>query len=330
MSTQEYNEFRDLLRRRAYAKAVDFAERRILEAPAPNAFWQTQLAVALAEAGRPAEAVRAAETALDIDPGNAYALRARAGAYFAGEQYEDALEDYREVERNPRLRDRARFNILRCLHRLHHWSDIFDCLERWALPEIEAIPWRAYALAGLNRPEEALETCRRWLAFQPDQPRALWLLTTLEIEQEGLESILKRMGRLARIPTRPVIYREIYASLCRRAGRAQQAVDAYAKASNSTDDAPRLRRKQLFAMAKSGRETEAIPLMEELLRQAPDDFYMHSAYAAACRRAGLLERAVGFYRRLLTEQPEHGKVYGWLNRVNKMLKAADQSDVPDE
>lgn len=330
MSTQEYNAFRDLLRRKAYDKAVDFAEHRILDASVPNAFWQTQLALALAQAGRAVEAVRAAENALDIDPDNAYALRARAAALYAGGQYEDALADYREIERDSRLRGRARVDILRCLHRLRRWSDILECLERWALPEIEAVPWRAYALAGLDQTDAALEACRRWLAVKPDQPRALWLLTTLEIEQEGLESVLKRMGRLARIPTRPVIYREIYASLCRKAGRTQQALEVYAKASDNDADAPRLRRKQLFALAKSGKETEAVPLMEELLRQAPDDFYMHSAYTAACRRAGLLERAADFYQSLLTEHPEQKKVYGWLHRVNKQLETAGQSSVSDD
>ncbi len=330
MSSQEYSAFRDLLRRKAFAEAVEFAEQRIIEAPGPNAFWQTQLSLALTGAKRTADAVRAADAALEIDPSNTFALRARAQALYADHDYEAALGDFRELERHPRFREYAGRGVLRCLNRLGHWQELLDCLERRNLSPLETAAWRAYALAGLGRTEAAIEACRRWLAFEPNQPRALWLLTNLEIAQEGLASVLKRMGRLSRIPSRPVIYREIYASLCRRAGRDERAVEVYENTVANETDAPRLRRRQAFALAKSGRETEAVPVMEELLRQDPGDHYVHSAYTAACRRAGMLERALEFYRQFLAERPEQKNLYGWIRRVERNIETAHPAEpAPD-
>ncbi|NOY81035.1 MAG: tetratricopeptide repeat protein [Kiritimatiellaeota bacterium] len=330
MSRQEYNAFREMLRRKAYAEAAAFAEQQTVESPGPNAFWQTQLSLALAGANRTGEAVRAADTALEIEPDNTFALRARAQALYANHDYEAALQDFRELERHSRFREYAGRGVLRCLNRLGHWQELLDCLERRDLSPRESAAWRAYALAGLEQTEAAVEACRRWLAFDPDQPRALWLLADLEIAQEGLPSVLKRMGRLARIPSRPTVYREIYASLCRRAGRDERAIEVYENTVADETDAPRLRRRQAFALAKNGRELEAVPIMEELLRQNPKDHYVHSAYTAACRRAGRLERALEFYQRLLAERPEQKNLYGWIRRVERTLETTHAADAdPD-
>ena len=46
----------------------------------------------------------------------------------------------------------------------------------------------------------------------------------------------------------------------------------------------RIQKKQVFTMAKNGREREALPLLEDFLREEPRDMYLHSSYAAACKR----------------------------------------------
>ena len=50
------------------------------------------------------------------------------------------------------------------------------------------------------------------LAVQPDLPHAQWALTNLEIRRDVLESVLKKMGSLAKIPSRTPVYKEIYHS----------------------------------------------------------------------------------------------------------------------
>ena len=79
------------------------------------------------------------------------------------------------------------------------------------------------------------------------------------------------------------MYREIYASLCRKAGRPEEAVKAY-ETIGAQGEQSRIQKKKAFTLAKSGRELEALPLLEELLKNEPADKYLHSSYAAACRR----------------------------------------------
>ncbi|MEW6442389.1 MAG: hypothetical protein AB1640_15740 [bacterium] len=82
----------------------------------------------------------------------------------------------------------------------------------------------------------------------------------------------------------------------------------------------RIQRQQLFTLAKAGGEKEAIPLMEEHLRQDPTDFFMHNAYQGACRRAGELARSRGFYQEMVARFPKERSLYGRLRKIEKMLE----------
>jgi len=64
--------------------------------------------------------------------------------------------------------------------------------------------------------------------------------------------------------------------------------------------------------------------MEELLRQDATNIYLHSSYASACRRAGLLERAEQFYVDLLERYPEEKGLYGRLRSVRRQREGAGE------
>ena len=175
------------------------------------------------------------------------------------------------------------------------------------------------ALEGQNRTDEAIDICHQWLKDNPDHPQALWALTALEIKRDGFDAVLTRMGRLARIPSRPTIYKEIYASLCKRAGKPELALKQYEKLGQTASD-PNIHRKKAFALAKSGREPEAIELMEELMKLNPKDYYVHSAYIPACRRVKQLDRAMEFYQRLLESYPDEKSIYGRLKKLKNTME----------
>jgi tetratricopeptide (TPR) repeat protein len=186
------------------------------------------------------------------------------------------------------------------------------------LSEGEALGFEAAALAGLGRTQDALARCRRRLEIQPHLPAAVWQLAELEVASDGLEAALERYRRMARIPSLPPVYREVHASLARRAGRTEEAIRAYDSIGDSGGS--RVQRQRAFTLAKSGRDSEAIPLLEELLRQDPRDRYLHSSYGAACRRAGEIERAINFYNALLGLHPEEKGIYGRLSRLRRALE----------
>ncbi|OGV78520.1 MAG: hypothetical protein A3K19_18035 [Lentisphaerae bacterium RIFOXYB12_FULL_65_16] len=320
MATEAYREFRELLSRRAYQEAVRLAEMECVRQGGRSEFWLTQQAVALIQARQYRKALEVADQALALAPLNLYALLARADARRGAGEFEPALADYEEVTRrdDPKTTPRAAAGALECLAALKRWDRVLEMLPVWG-ERVPAWRWRVKALGGLGRRTEAIAACEEWLRASPDLPDALWQLTELEIARDGLDPVLDRLGRLAKIPSRPPIYREIYASLCRRAGRTDLAVKTYDKLAAAAPD-PRVLRQQAFALAKGGEEARAIPMMEELLRLAPDDMYLHSAYGAACDRAGRLEPALRFYEELLRLFPEHKGLYGRIKRISRKLR----------
>jgi tetratricopeptide (TPR) repeat protein len=196
---------------------------------------------------------------------------------------------------------------------------MISLLAEWALPEDESAPWKVKALAGLGRREEAIAECTRWLERVPNHPPALWALADLEVERDGPASVIERMERALRIPSLPPVYREIYASLCRKAGRPEAALKEYEKL-EAQGAGLRVQKRQAFLLAKSGRESEALPLLEELLRAEPADMYLHASYGAACTRMGEIERAINFYTTLLGTHPEAKGLYGRIRALRRKLE----------
>jgi len=317
-----YQEYQKLVAQSKYLEAARFAEQQAESGRGSSgsaAFWLTQQARALSRAGEHKAALEAGRRALNLAPDNPFAVAATAVALLGLKRLEEALEHYEELLHAPRLQNQGRKGVLECLAGLKRWEQLLERLSGWNLPEEQSLPWRVKAAGALGRGEEALESCRRWLELKPHYPPALWEASELEIRLNGLEAAVGKAGRLARIPSLPQVYREIYASLCRRAGRPEEAVKAY-ETIGAEGEQGRIQKKKAFTLAKSGRELEALPLLEELLKSEPADKYLHSSYAAACRRIGEMERAINFYNKLLTLHPEEHSLYGRIKGMKNKLE----------
>jgi tetratricopeptide (TPR) repeat protein len=317
-----YTEFQSLMRSRRYTEAAALAERELVATGDRSEFWFTQLSNALRLTGEIDGALQAAVSACELAPTNAFALLARAEALYAKESFDEARVWYQDALSNPRTQQRARRGILRSLSRLGQWDQILELTVQWAMDPLESFPWKTRALAGMGKLDEAGQECDRWLAAAPDNPDALWQRTELWIETDGLDATRTRLGRLARIPGKPPIYGEIHAALCRRSGKAEEAARQYGRLLD-TQATPALQRKHVFALAKSGREHEAIPLLEEFLRDDPTDQYLNNGYIGACKRAGQLEHALAFYGELLERHPGTKSLFGRIARVKKALATQD-------
>jgi tetratricopeptide (TPR) repeat protein len=320
--SKAYDQYRELLSQRKFSEAARFAEQAHLEGNPRNPFWLTRQAAALTRAGEFGQAFTVSEQALAIAPANPYALLCMAEALSGLRRYKEAIEVYEAIvtDANDKVATVARNGMLACLAELRSWDRILEQIGMWRLPPDKVYRWRVKALEGQNRTGEAIDICHQWLKYNPDHPQALWALTELEIRRDGFDAVLTRMGRLAKIPSRPTIYKEIYASLCKRAGKPDLALKQYEKIGHAASD-PNIHRKKAFALAKSGREPEAIALMEELLKLNPKDFYVHSAYVPACRRVKQLDRAVEFYQRLLESHPDEKSIYGRLKKLKNSMES---------
>jgi len=320
-----YGTYRSLMTTGRFEDAARLAESEYLKDDADNPFWLTRQAAALCRAGRHEPALGIAQSALALQPANPYGLLAVAEALQGLKKPEEALLHYEDIADHPRLSAAARRGILECLLALKQWRRILDLLEQWGLPPEKSRRWRVRALVGLERWDEATSACRRWLHSQPDHPPALWTLTDLEIRREGLQPVLVRMSKLAKIPGRPPVYREIYASLCRRAGKPELAVAQYAEMARGAAD-PKILRKQAFALSAAGQKSEAVPMLEELLKIDPKDYYAHTSYLSACRKTNQLERAARFYAELVAQYPEEKQLYGRIRKIEDLRQPKNGRD----
>lgn len=319
MTAQKYNEYRELIKKGRNIEAARLAELEYLGGNRNNPFWLTRQAAALSRSGKYEQAYSIAKQALSLKPTNPYAVLAVAEALSGLNRMEEAIQYYKEIIGNPKLSFYAQKGVLYCLSVQKQWDRILQLLGQWEMSQDASFRWRVKALTGQNQLDEAMKVCRQWLELYPDNPAGLWALTELEVQRDGLEAVLQRMGRIAKIESRPPVYKEIYASLCRRAGKPELALKQYEKLSREGVDS-RIQRKQAFALAKSGKEAEAIPIIEELLKLDPKDYFLHSAYIPACARARQLDRALKFYEDLVELHPEEKPLYGRIRKIKNMVK----------
>ena len=321
--SSEYNEYRTLLKKGRYTEAARFAELQYLEGNRNNPFWLTRQAAALTRAREYKKALHAAEKALSLKSSNPYSMLAAADALSGLKRTDEALRYYEEIIGDPKIRFSAQKGILSCLAAKKEWDKLLRRMGQWEMPKEFVFEWKVKAFAGQKRRDEAIEICGQWLAVQPDLPQALWALTEFEVQGDGLEPVLKKMGRLAKISSRPPVYKEIYASLCKKAGNPELALKQYEKLTRTGSDIWN-QRQQAFALKKSGKLSEAIPMMEELLKMDPKDIYIHSSYVSACKKSEQVGRALKFYEGLVELNPEETTLYGRIRNIKKMLGQEDE------
>jgi tetratricopeptide (TPR) repeat protein len=316
-----YDDFKHLLRERRFREAVAFAEAQAFSAAESPTFWLNQQAIALLHWGRAAEAEKIAEQALARDPSAVYSLLIRSEAQLKYGAAASALAGFQEAAHHSVVLARARKGILDSLLALRRFEEALIQISGWELDAEVAYPSRVKALGGLGRFADAAAVCREWLGVSPDNRRALWLLCEIEYRMDGIEATLAKYEKLAKIPSRPPIYGELCAMLYRKSGDAQRAAGQYDRLAGKSGD-PAIARRRAFALAKSGRESEALPLLEELLRSDPADRYVSNAYVAAARRVRCLDAAWKFYHELLARFPDQKQLYGRIRKIGKEIEAA--------
>lgn len=310
-----------MLLERRFKEAASFAELQVYSSGESSTFWLNQQAIALLKWGRYKEAASVAERALTQDPKGYYSLLIRSEAQLKQGAATEALAGFQEAATYQSVKRRARKGIVESLLVLRRFDDTLGMLNGWDGDPLESFPYRVKALSGTGRDLDAMAACREWLLSSPDNRQALWLLCELECRVDGFDVTLAKYEKMAKIPSRPPIYGELCAMLYRKSGNIDGAIGQYNRLAGTSGD-PSIARRKIFALAKNGREAEALPLLEELLRADPADQYAHNAYVAAARRMRYLDSVWKFYHELLGRFPDQKHLYGRLKKLGKDIETA--------
>lgn len=322
-----YDQFKKLLSAGKFSEAADFAEKEMISNPSSQVFWLNQQIIALSRGGKYKTAAVLADRALALEPQNPYSLILRSDAYLHLGAVDKALTGYEEATRYFKVVNRARKGILECLTALKEWQRVLSCIAQWDLPHSDTINYRIKALSNLKQTDEAIALCEEWIQQSPSNKQALWLLVQLEIVRDGLEQVVCKYERIAKIPSKAPVYGEIYASLCRKTGRVDKALIQYEKLERKGQDLS-ISRQKAFTLAKTGHEQEAIPLLEELLRFNPTDIFLHRSYTSANNRIKTPERILKFYHELLCLFPEEKTLLGRIKKIKNKVENTEKKDSP--
>jgi len=315
MATTEFNTFQTFLKNGQAKEALKIAEAQCIARP--DAFWLTQCAKALYKLKKYAQSLASAKQAISLDVTNSFAMIAAADALFGLKEFEEAAGYYQEAASVAKQTGYAEKKYIDCLCKQHKWELVLEAISRSGLAEVDLYALRIEALIHLKQEAAAIQECRRWLQSIPHHPVAVRQLMELEIKNEGIEKVTANMARLAQIPSLPSIYKELYAALCRRTGKTEIAHKELERLGAASDD-PWIQKQKAHNLAH-GHEDEAIPLFEELLRAEPEEFILHSSYAAACKRIGKQEQALAFYKSLLAANPGVKSLYGRIAKLKNEL-----------
>ncbi|MBN1984040.1 MAG: hypothetical protein JW795_21095 [Chitinivibrionales bacterium] len=289
MVSQKFARFCEVYNAAHFQEAAEFAGQQAGITDNYREFWLMQQAKALSKAGDYCAAFEAADQAVQIAPTDRFCHCARADAAVKVGKLDEALAEYAELLNDPQLSARAQSRLLNCVNSMPDKSDqILQFFDHWQKPQSETFAWKVRALVVLKRHEEAHVVCQQWRALFPDDPETLAQIEELENDLDtGAES----------------------------------AVDGGQKTAATThgDAAAPTVRMQAFLLVKDGKEQEALPLFEELLRLNPKDNFVHNSYVAAVLRIPAAARADAFYAELIKRYPDEKLLCGRARKIQQAM-----------
>ena len=133
--SDNYNEYRELLKKGRYIEASRLAEKGYHEGNMNNPFWLTRQAAALSRAGKDKDALNVAKQALSLDHSNPYSILAVAYAFLGLNRIDEAIGYYEEIIDNQKVAASARRGILRCKSLKKEWDQLIQLPEKWGMAQ---------------------------------------------------------------------------------------------------------------------------------------------------------------------------------------------------
>ena len=330
----------NLLEIGGYAQAVQLADRLLTVNDGNRLTALANKSTALLRLGRFAEALAAADTALDLDGCQATIHANRGSALFGLGSHEEALPAF---ERALQLRPRygvALINksaVLRALRRPAEALTTADAALEIHPTSPAALLNRAAALMDLEQFGEALITLDCLLAQQPDHAKALLNRSLALLQLKRYQEVLTAVHALRAVgqPAGEILLAAGESQL--RQGRLDQALAWIEQGLHWYPDHTGLLRARVAILLASERYRDALSAAERLLVLAgPDQIPARLAVAAALNATGQFEKSLLLLEALPPSarddwqfHAKHGEALAGLDRfaeARTAFAAADRLD----
>jgi len=239
-----------------------------------NAVAQYNLAIMLARAGRPDEAIARYREALRLKP-DYFEARNNLGEALAGAgRWTEAIDQYREALRLDPGYAMIHVNLGDALLHLGRLDEAIASYEEGV--RVEPDSPNAYfqlgaALVRAGRAPEAIAVFENLLQLSPDAPDARTELGYLLARSGRLPEAIAQFQEVARLRPDAVAAHDNLGSALAQVGRTEEAAGEFAAASRLQPDNPELHNDLGCALAQLGRTAEARSQFEAALRLAPND-----------------------------------------------------------
>ena len=280
-----------------------------------SAALRNERSLILMDQNRPAEAIKAFDEVLDIDPKNEVALQSvvtclrRLRDFEAAERaVEDALAKH---PRSPRIQNERGW--------LHFDEDRFEQAEadfaaaaqldpHWVQPVFD----RAKALVRMGRYTEAIAALKTLKDSKPGDPTVLQELGFFYIDRNELSNAEREFHAVLERDPASMLGLNGLASVRFTEGHYEEAEDRYRKLSEGYSHLPVFRANLAWALVRQDDQKalkEAASLCHEVLRRDPKNHYALNCLGVIAYKHGHMRDSEEFLRRSIEANPRDGGAY---------------------
>jgi tetratricopeptide (TPR) repeat protein len=172
---------------------------------------------------------------------------------------------------------------------------------------------------------QAVESCRKAVALQPDNPDAYSNLASALLEQGHLDEAAECYRKLLGFqPHNPEAYTGLGSAL-EEQGHLHHAVECYRRAIAIKPDDPDAYRNLGDALQRLGNLDEPVDCYRKMIALQPDYPNAHNNLGVALQRQGDLDQAVECYRKAIALEPDHLNAHNNLGNVLQLQGHLDQA-----
>ncbi len=315
----------ELKRAGNYARAIALFEEAI-ESQGSTPFLLSNLGHSFLLAGDLVQARGVLEEAIARDPKNTFARSFLAGVAEKEGRAKEQIELLSEVVAISPDDLLGRVNLAWALLKSKKSKEALEHAE-WlfsrAEPSPKAFKTAAAVFKAAGRLDDARAAFKKLLSISPNDGFAMKELLELGEGEKGGK--LHEIENLLKLPANKANRELLFARVkyLESAGDVEAAAKAAAEIVAAFPDDIKVKTAFTYLLVRVKRYADALPLLGELLKLNPKDYYLHNTVLRCAKESGGLEGAYALYTELIREHPAEKALFGRRRRIQQMLEESE-------